>query len=116
MPMQDDHNHPIPRIGEIDLYGIRENGGAELAIIIASPLDGGEYSQRRLLAKLDLYILFIASDEFRAEKPALPTRKTPPSPCISTLNSDPEIFELLERCRPWLEVNAATLRVDALQN
>ena len=115
MPMQDDHNHPIPRIGEIDLYGIRENGGAELAIIIASPLDGGEYSQRRLLAKLDLYILFIASDEFKAEAGPANPQNTTVAVHIHP-DSAPEIFELLERCRPWLEVNSATLRVEALQN
>ena len=115
MAMQDDQDHPIPRIGEIDLYGIKENGGAELAIIIASPLDGGEYSQSRLLAKLDLYILFIASEEFKAEAVPATLKNTTVAVQIHP-DSAPEIFELLERCRPWLEVNSAILRVEALQN
>jgi hypothetical protein len=113
--MQDDHTHPIPRIGEIDVFGIRENGGAELAIIIASPLDGGEYSQSRILDKLDLYIAFIASDEFQAEAGPANPQNTTVAVHIHP-DSAPEIFELLERCRPWLEVNSATLRVEALQN
>lgn len=115
MPMQDDQNHPIPRIGEIDLYGIRGNGGAELVVVIASPLDGGEYSQSRLLAKLDLYISFIASEDFKAEAGPANPENTTVAVHIHP-DSAPEIFELLERCKPWLEVNSATLRVEALQN
>jgi hypothetical protein len=115
MLMQDDQNHPLPRVDEIDLYGVRKNGGAELAIVIASPLDGNEYSQKRLLAKLNLYINFIASDEFKAEAGPANLENTTVAVHIHP-NSATEIFELLERCKPWLEENSATLRVEALQN
>lgn len=115
MPMQDDPNHPIPAIGEIDLYGIKNNGGADLAIVIASPLDGDENSQRRLLAKIEGYLSFVSSDEFKSEAEPANRENTSIAVHIHPASA-PEIFELLDRCRTWVEENAATLRVERLQN
>jgi len=110
--MSDDPNHPIPATEAIDVCGIRKSGGADLVIVIASPLGADENSQRRLLRKIEVYLDFIRSDEFKSQAAAAARENTSIVVHIHPA-SNPVIFELLERCRPWVEENGAKLKVES---
>jgi hypothetical protein len=109
----DDQDHPIPFLDRLDLFGkSRTGGGGDLVIMVASPLEGDRRSLERLVRKLENYLSFIASDEFRTEN-------GPPSPGNTRIvvmidpRSSPAVFDLLERSKPWAAVNKATLVVES---
>jgi uncharacterized protein YtpQ (UPF0354 family) len=110
---QEDASHPIPRLDVIDVNGIRRGGGADLLIVIASPLDDSARSIFRLFTKIDRYLNDIATEEFRREC-------GPPSPETTRIvvrihaRSAPEVFELLEAAAPWARVRNARLDVELL--
>jgi hypothetical protein len=105
----DDPHHPIASLDAIDLVGQRRDGGVELTMLVHGPLAADERSQRRLLRKFDLYLANIAAPEFLAQFER-------PSPIQISVridaNSDPVIFELLQRCEPWVAQSGATLTVE----
>ena len=109
----DDPTHPIPSLSVVDIPGIKKNGGADLVVIVASPLAADERSQSRLLDKLQTYLRFIASDQFRAEAGA-------PTPENTTIvvklhsGSAPEIRDLLRRSEAWVSANLASLYVQTM--
>ena len=106
-----DESHPIPDLGVIDINGVREGGGSDLVIIVASPLEAEERSLRRLLKKVEVYLGFIQSEQFRAEA-------GDPSPDNTRIivqihrESCPEAFELLNKNKGWALNNNATLEID----
>jgi hypothetical protein len=65
----DDPRHPIPSIAVLDVVVFRKSGGAELTIVIDTPLAGDELSLRRLLDKIEGYLGHLQSSEFQAEAP-----------------------------------------------
>ena len=111
--LADDDSHPIPCLTALDVFGVKKDGGADLVLVIASPLKADERSQRRLLQKIENYLGFISSDEFLAEA-------GPPSPANTKItvkvhpDSDSAISELLDRCVDWVAENNATLVVEGL--
>ena len=109
--LADDPNHPIPSVANADVIASRTGGGAELVVVIASPLDADERSQQRLLAKFDSYLGFIHSDEFRQEFGA-PSADQVLIRVIINPESHPAILDLLERCRPWIEENGASYEIN----
>jgi hypothetical protein len=56
-----DQSHPIPSLTSLDVHGVRKGGGSDLAIVVATPLRGDEYSKRRLERKIENYANAIAS-------------------------------------------------------
>ncbi|WP_324508672.1 hypothetical protein [Brevundimonas sp.] len=107
----DDPDHPIPFIQAIDVMAQAHDGREVLVVMIASPLDADERLQRRLLAKFDSYLGYIQSDEFRREF-GPPSREQTLIQVMIHPDSHPEIFELLERCRPLIEGAGASLEID----
>jgi hypothetical protein len=110
----DDENHPIPRLTELDLIGKKRTEGTDLFIVISSPLDADERSQRRLLKKIENYLNFIESEEFKNEFGI-------PSPDTTDINiklhpqSHYAINVLIEKCKSWaLEYNV-TLTAEKLE-
>ena len=110
----DDESQPIPRLTELDLVGKRTTGGADLFIVIASPLGADERSQRRLLKKIENYLIFIESEEFNEEFGK-------PSPDTTSINikihpeSHPAINILIEKCKPWALENNVELIAEQLE-
>jgi len=106
-----DENHPIPDLGVIDINTVIKGGGSDLIIIVASPLVAEERSLRRLLKKVEVYLGFIQSEQFRAES-------GDPNPDNTRIivkihrESCPEAFELLNKNKGWVLNNNATLVVD----
>ena len=107
---ENDPDHPIPYIRVIDVAGYR-TGGANLSIVVASPLDGSDRSQTRLLDKIQGYLGHIASDEFIADAGVSPT---PDNTIIEVLlhpDSSQTIRGLLDQCHSWVQSHNASLVV-----
>lgn len=107
----EDDTHPIPSLRMVDINTVKKSGGSDLFIVVAEPLSGDRRSLERLLRKLELYLEFIATEEFR--------RQSGPANAANTniivkihRDSDSRAFELLERNRQWISNNNATLVVD----
>jgi hypothetical protein len=107
----DDPDHPIPSLSGLDFVAQRRLGGADLGIIIATPLDADERSQQRLLDKIELYLRFISSAEFQAEFGA-PDPSTTQILVAIHAESHPAIFDLLNHCQPWAAQNRAALVIE----
>ena len=109
----DDADHPIPSLAVIDVMAVKKGGGADLAVVVASPLMGDSRSQTRLLGKIQGYLGYIGSDEFRSEAGS-------PVPSNTTIviklhpDSAPEIHDLLARSQDWVLANNASLVVQLL--
>jgi len=109
----DDADHPIPAVETLDLNVVKKGGGSDLSIIIASPLKADERSQRRLLRKIELYLIFISTPEFERESGAANPETTSIIVRIHS-GSDAAIFDLLEKCKPWARANNADFKVSLL--
>lgn len=111
--LADDGNHPIPCLTALDVFGVKRNGGADVVLVIASPLQADERSQRRLLRKIENYLGFINSEDFSAEA-GLPTVDNTRIVVKLHPDSDSVISELLGRCVAWVAENNATLDIEGL--
>lgn len=87
------------------------DGGAIYGLVVVKPLSADTYLQNRLLDKIEAYIQDFYSEESLTaygrpsiEKSQIHVRIHP--------DSDPIIFELLERCRQWVESNHIEFKVD----
>jgi hypothetical protein len=108
---RNDPGHPIPNLNVIDVAGYKKDGGADLCVVIASPLAADAASQSRLLDKLEGYLGYVRSDEFLADAgvPASPENTT----ITVLLHPDcaVQVREVLGRCQPWVHQNGASLVV-----
>jgi hypothetical protein len=108
----DDERHPVPSVDNLDIVAARRDGGAHLVIIVSGPLQADERSQRRLLTKLNNYVMFVNSDEFQQAFGS-------PDPSKVTIDvkidagSDPIVFDLLARCEPQVREHNASLTINS---
>jgi hypothetical protein len=108
---RNDPDHPFPNLNVIDVSGYLKGGGADLSIIVASPLQADERSKTRLLDKIQGYLGHMQSDEFAADAGAPPSPDNTRITILLHPDSSGEILELLDRCRPWVLSHGATLVV-----
>lgn len=110
-PYAIDNGHPIPNLGVVDINTVKKGGGSDLFIVVAEPLPGDRRSLDRLLRKVELYLEFINTDDFRRESGVASVENTN---IIVKLhpNSDSKAFELLEKNKQWVSNNNATLLID----
>jgi len=111
---RNDPDHPIPNLNVIDVAAYRKGGGADLTIVIASPLADDPRSQTRLLDKIQGYLGHIQSDDFERDAG---TKPTPANTTIKVLihpESASAVRHLLDKCRPWVDSQGATLLVQNL--
>jgi hypothetical protein len=109
----DDDGHPIPSLRVLDVVTIRKGGGADLFIIVATPLAADRRSLTRLQDKIEAYLHHIQSVEFQTEAGS----PTPSNTTIKVMlhpGSSPEAYDLLYRSRSWVLANHATLEVEEL--
>lgn len=109
----DDPNHPVPSIAVLDVVVFRKSGGAELTIVIATPLAADERSLKRLLDKIEGYLGHLQSSEFQAEAIAPHSGNTTINVLIHPASA-PEVYDLLEDAKDWVLANHATLKVEDL--
>jgi hypothetical protein len=107
-----DEDHPIPDVDVVDINTVKGGGGSDLFIVIASPLQADRRSLERLLRKIERYLEFIKSDQFRLESGDATAQNTRLILKIHP-DSDPLAFELLERNTEWVRNNDATLVIDS---
>jgi len=108
----DDENHPISRVGVIDVETKLASGGAYYSLVIASPIGGDERSQQRLLKKLENYVSDFYSPA-ALESRGYPTPERDRIRVVVHGDSDPVIFELLDRCKTWVQNNNIKFVVDS---
>jgi hypothetical protein len=111
----DDPDHPIPALNAIDINTVKKSGGSDLHIIIASPLQADEYSLTRLLDKIEGYLGHIQSDDYKKESGS-PTPENTRIIVNIHPESDENVFELLERSKPWALENNAALEIEILED
>ena len=106
----DDPEHPIPSLAVLDVVTILVGGGADLFIVVASPLKADRRSLTRLQDKIERYLRHIQSPEFLSAAGV-------PHPGNTTIRvrlhpeSAPEVYDLLERSKDWVSANQASLEV-----
>ncbi len=108
-----DPSHPIPYPRVIDVAAIKKSGGANLRIIVASPLLGDPSSLTRLLDKIEGYLVHLLSVDFQSEA-GLPTPDNTSITVALHPDSAAEVYDVLERSREWVRSNNATLVVENL--
>ena len=107
-------DHPIPTLDVLDIVTVKKQGGADLIVVIASPIESDELSQRRLLKKLENYFEFINSSAYQLQASVKTTpENTKVIVKIHPISSDVYI-DLLARCEPWAIENNCSLEVHAL--
>jgi hypothetical protein len=107
---ENDQDHPVPYLRVIDVSGYRR-GGASLSIVIASPLDGSERSQTRLLDKIQGYLGHIASAQFIADAGVSPSPDNTTIEVLLHPDSSEIIRGLLDKCHSWVLSHNASLVV-----
>jgi hypothetical protein len=105
-----DPDHPIPQVDVVDIIAAKKSGEVVLAVVIATPLQADERSQKRLLAKLENYFTYIQSDKFSVKYGAPISSKTSIEVNLAE-GSDNIILDLLVRCTEWARNNGASLVV-----
>ena len=113
--LADDPSHPIPEVGACDIRGVRKTGGADLVVVVASPLRNDDRSKRRVVQKIRNYLGYIASEDF-VEEHGKPTTENTAIIFQVHPESEPEALGFLEECRPWVSDNQASLVVKKLAN
>jgi hypothetical protein len=106
-----DYDHPVPNIDVIDVNTVKKGGGSDLFIVVASPLHGDDRSLKRLLRKVERYLEFLNTEAFHAASGIATTENTK---IIVKIHPDsaPGTFDLLEKCKAWVNSNNATLSID----
>jgi hypothetical protein len=107
----DDPSHPIPSIYALDVEGVKKTGGSDLVIVVASPLMADERSQRRLLDKIKVYLKYLQTPEFQS-KSGIATPENTSIIVKLHADSDAAIFDLIEKCKPWVLANHASLKIE----
>jgi len=111
--LADDPTHPIPFVNSLDVQAVWKEGGSDLGIVIASPLAADDRSRERLMSKIEAYLRFIASDEFRLQCGE-------PNPTSTRIvvylhpDMDPRVEQVLNLCKSWVQSNQASLLVQFL--
>lgn len=109
-----DDTHPIPNLQVIDIHAVKQGGGCDLVVVVASPLRADARSIFRLARKLDVYLQEINSDTYRNECGE-------PNPGTTSIivrihpRSDPAIEDVLIAASSWAEKRNASLRVEKIR-
>lgn len=113
--LTDDPEHGIPFVTSLDVHSIWPQGGSDLRVIIAKPLDSDDRSRERLMAKLENYLNFVNSPEYVAQC-GTPEPKT--TRLVVSLHPEinPIIEATLNYCTAWIESNNAGLKVQYLDS
>jgi predicted RNA binding protein YcfA (HicA-like mRNA interferase family) len=103
-----DDQHPIPDVEVCDIEAEMKNGGADLVIVIASPMQNDQRSRMRLIKKIENYLGYIRSATFTSHYKAA----TPATTTVTVRyhpGTEMGIQKLLKECHGWVEDNGAKL-------
>jgi hypothetical protein len=93
-------------VDKLDIMAERKDGGVELYIVSTGPLDDSQNTQTLLLDKIQNYLSYINSDEFKKEFPNITKDKTW---IILKMKEEPSLLikELCEKVALWVQDNGA---------
>ncbi len=107
-------DHPIPALNGLDIMTVKKDGGADLTVVISDPINGSEFSQNRLLIKLQNYFGFINSEEYIYQAKVRPT----PDNTIVIVKIHPDssgaYSDLISRCLSWANENNCSIELRIL--
>lgn len=104
----------ITDLDSIDLFGVRKDGGADLVIVSAGPLDDDPQTQTLLLDKIEAYLGYINSIAFHEECPLANADNTH---IILRLDEapSPRLSQFMEQIGPWTAEYNAQFSVEVRQ-
>ena len=105
-----DSDHPIPDLDVLDMHVVGRDGCHTLSIIIASPMKADARSVYRLFRKLDVYLIYLASPDFKSDYGPLTPGNAEIAVHLHRL-SDRRLVSLLHSCVPWVADRGAKLSV-----
>ena len=113
--LQDDPTHGIPCVTSLDVHSIWKEGGSDLHVIIAKPLEADDRSRGRLMAKIENYLIFVNGAEYTAQC-GTPTPEN--TKIVVSLHPamSPFVEATLNHCTTWVESNNASLKVQYLDS
>ncbi len=94
----------------IDILGARKDGGADLVMVSPEPLDESPEGQTLLLDKVETYLKYIHTPDFRKRCPTA-TPKNTHVVLLVREEPSPLMKELLEKVSVWVADNHATFFV-----
>ena len=102
---------PIENNRSIDVFAVKEGGGAQLLIVPTGPLTPGPEIQSALLAKVEGYLAYINSKAF-SEECGPPSIENTEVVIRSTYPVDQKIRQLIAQMLPWVQENNASILLD----
>ena len=90
----------------IDIFGARKDGGADLVMVSPGPLDETPEGQKLLLDKVETYLQYIRTPDFRRQCPAATAQNTHVI-LLTKVEPSPLMQQLLERVSVWVADNKA---------
>ena len=114
-PHEDDPDHAVPSVRNVDVQCIKEGGGSDLYLVVASALGGNERDLERLLQKLENYLVFLQSSQC-VSKAGLASPENTRVVVAVHPESNPLVYELLRRNAGWVANNGATLGIEPLSD
>ena len=108
-----DDGHPVPNLDVIDVYGKKKGGGATLGLVIASPISADARSIYRLFRKLNGYLNYISSSEYKDEC-GVPNPDTTQIVVNAHTALDQRVIDLLNSISPWVRQQQASLKIEYL--
>lgn len=106
----DEPSHPIPSLSVLDVYAIKKTGGADLVIVVASPMEADEHSLDRLDKKIRGYVNFMNSADFAKEAGVHTAQNTNIVVRLHPLTVE-AVWTRLQSYKSWIFKNGATLLV-----
>lgn len=94
----------------IDILGARKDGGADLVMVSPGPLDESPEGQTLLLDKVETYLKYIHTPDFRRQCPAANPKNTH---VVLLTKEEPSPFmqQLLQQVSVWVADNDASFFV-----
>lgn len=111
--LADDPDHGIPCVSSLDVHSVWKEGGSDLHVIVAKPLEIDERSRERLMKKIENYLHFINSTEYLKQCGAPNPQNTRVVVSLH-LDMNPAVEATLLHCATWIQSNNASLKVQYL--
>ncbi len=110
--MKNGHPIPLELLEQIDMIVKKKNGGVELVIICHGYLDGSEYTQKRIMDKINNYLTFIKNADYEQEFGAVSIKKT--IIVLKCSGLDSIITELIESIKAQLILYSVGIKIEII--
>ena len=94
----------------IDIIGKRVDGGIDLVIIVPDGLENSEVTQTQLLDKIENYLKYVNSEEFKKDFPEVISEKVSIK-LKMTIEPSERLLKWLDEIGSWVESSGVKLLV-----